>query len=63
MWGGAACGFAITIDGLVLPEPGPRRLALAVSRGPIAPAVAIGARLWAIVIEGLAAMLALAVKK
>ena len=46
---------------------GPRELILGVMLapflGPIAPAVAIGARLWAIVIEGLAALLALAVKK
>ncbi len=46
---------------------GPRELVLGVMLtpflGPIAPAVAIGARLWAIVIEGLAALLALAVKK
>ena len=46
---------------------GPRELILGVMLapflGPIAPAVAIAARLWAIVIEGLAALLALAVKK
>jgi uncharacterized membrane protein YbhN (UPF0104 family) len=45
---------------------GPRELLLGVMLapflGPIAPAIAIGARLWSIIIESLAALLALAVK-
>ena len=76
---GAGCGLvaavgafivAYQIGYLALFAPGgfgPRELILGVMLapflGPIAPAVAIGARLWAIVIEGLAALLALAVKK
>lgn len=46
---------------------GPRELVMGVMLapflGPIAPAVAIVARLWAVLIEGLAALLALAVRK
>ncbi len=46
---------------------GPRELVMGVMLtpflGPIAPAIAIVARLWAILIEGLAALLALAVRK
>ncbi|MFH1374657.1 MAG: lysylphosphatidylglycerol synthase transmembrane domain-containing protein [bacterium] len=46
---------------------GPRELVLGLMLtpflGPVAPAVAIGARLWAVVIESLAALLALMVRK
>jgi uncharacterized membrane protein YbhN (UPF0104 family) len=76
---GAGCGLvaavgafivAYQIGYLALFAPGgfgPRELILGVMLAPflgsIAPAVAIGARLWAIVIESLAALLALAIKK